>query len=360
MMTMENLLQTMFQKGASDLHISVGAPPTIRIDGDMVQLEELGRLSPQVAQRLVYALLTDEQKERFERDHELDLSFGVQGLGRVRMNVFMQKGTVASVLRNIPTKLMSFEELALPPVVRELVNIPKGLCLVTGPTGSGKSTTLASMIDFINKTRGCHILTIEDPIEFLHHHQQAVVQQREVTLDTKTFSKALRHVARERADVVLVGEMRGLETIAATLTLAETGHLVFATLHTPDAVQSINRIIDVFPHSQQAQVRAQLSFVLKAVLAQQLLPKQPPPGRVIAVEILRCTQAVSNLIREEKIHQIYSVMQTGGEFGMQTMNAALVELFKKRVVSRADIFSRTTEPKDLERLLKMYNLGGAV
>ena len=356
-MTMEGLLQTMFQRNASDLHISVGAPPSIRVDGDIMQLE-MERLTAQAARRLVYALLTDEQKERFEREHELDLSFGVQGLGRVRMNVFMQRGTVASVLRNIPTKILSFDELQLPPVVKELVNIPRGLVLVTGPTGSGKSTTLASMIDYINASRGAHILTIEDPIEFLHHHNKCIVQQREVTLDTKTFAKALRHVARERADIVLVGEMRDLETIAATLTLAETGHYVFATLHTPDSVQSVNRIIDVFPHSQQAQVRAQLSFVLKAVLAQQLLPKYPPPGRVVAVEVLKCTPAVNNLIREEKIHQIYSVIQTGGEYGMQSMNMALVELFRKKQVTKAEIMSRTTEPKDLDRLLKNAGLGG--
>jgi len=353
--TMELLLRQLFEKNASDLHITTGAPPALRIDGDVHQLE-MERLSTQMAQRLVYSLLTDEQKERFERDHELDLSFGVEGLGRVRMNVFMQRGTVATVLRNIPTEIQTFEDLLLPPVVKELIKIPKGLVLVTGVTGSGKSTTLATMIDFINTTRKAHILTVEDPIEFLHRHKESVVDQREVGMDTKTFGKALRSALRQRADVVLVGEMRDLETIAATLTLAETGHFVFATLHTPDAAQSINRIIDVFPHYQQAQIRAQLSFVLKAVISQQLLPKTPGPGRIVAVEILLCNQAVQNMIREEKVHQVYSVMQTSSESGMQTMNQALLDLYRRRYVTKAEILSRTTEVRDLERLMKM--MGG--
>ncbi|MEK7474522.1 MAG: type IV pilus twitching motility protein PilT [Candidatus Coatesbacteria bacterium] len=353
--TMEFLLRQLFEKNASDLHITTGAPPALRIDGEVHQLE-MERLSTQMAQRLIYSLLTDEQKERFERDHELDLSFGVEGLGRVRMNVFMQRGTVATVLRNIPTEIKSFEDLQVPPVVKELVKIPKGLVLITGVTGSGKSTTLATMIDWINTSRKCHILTVEDPIEFLHRHKESVVDQREVGMDTKAFGRALRSALRQRCDVVLVGEMRDLETIGATLTLAETGHLVFATLHTPDAAQSINRIIDVFPHYQQAQVRAQLSFTLKAVLSQQLLPRTPGPGRIIAVEVLLCTTAVANMIRDEKIHQVTSVIQTSSEQGMQTMNQALLELYRKRLVTKAEILSRTTEVKDLERLLKM--MGG--
>ena len=352
LLTMEELLDLMFKKNASDLHITVGSPPAIRIDGDIVQLPA-DRLTPQITQRLVYGLLTDDQKERFEREHELDLSFGVQGMGRVRMNVFMQKGTVATVLRNIPTDIKGFDELGLPPVCKELVKIPKGLVLVTGATGSGKSTSLATMIDWINTSRRCHIITVEDPIEFLHRHKEGVVEQREVGMDTKTFDKCLRQALRQRADVVLVGEMRDLETISATLTLAETGHLVFATLHTPDAVQSINRIIDVFPHYQQAQVRTQLSFVLKAVLSQQLLPRNPPPGRCIAVEVLIVTMAIANMIREEKIHQVYSAIQTGGELGMQTMNQGFVDLYRKRLVTKAEILGRATEFKDLERLLKM-------
>jgi len=352
---MEVLLQKLFELNASDLHITAGATPAFRVDGDIRQLE-MERLTPQMTQRLVYGLLTDDQKERFEREHELDLSFGVQGMGRIRMNVFMQRGTVASVLRNIPTKIRTFDELLLPPVVRELVKIPKGLVLVTGATGSGKSTTLATMIDYINETKKCHILTIEDPIEFLHRHKSAVVDQREVVMDTKTFARALRSAPRQRLDVVLVGEMRDLETIAATLTLAETGHMVFATLHTPDAVQSINRIIDVFPHYQQSQVRTQLSFVLKAVLSQQLLPRAEGVGRVIGVEVLICTVAVQNMIREEKIHQIYSAMQTGGEMGMQTMNQSFLDLWRKRLVTKQEILDRTTEVKDLERLMKM--IGG--
>ncbi len=349
--SMESLLTQLFEKNASDLHLTAGAPPALRLDGEVRQLEE-DRMSPQMTQRLIYGLLTDEQKERFEREHELDLSFGVQGLGRVRMNVFMQRGTVAAVLRNIPTQIRSFEELNLPPVVKELVKIPKGLVLVCGATGSGKSTTLASMIDFINTTRKCHILTVEDPIEFLHRHKQSVVDQREIGMDSKAFARSLRAVSRERADVVLVGEMRDLETITATLTLAETGHFVFATLHTPDAVQSINRIIDVFPHYQQQQVRTQLSFVLKAVLAQQLLAKSPGPGRVIAVEVLVCTTGIANMIREEKVHQVYSAMQTGSEQGMVTMNQALLDLYRKRVVTKQEILSRTPDPKDMERMLK--------
>ncbi len=348
--TIESLLEQLFQKNASDLHLTTGAAPALRVDGDINQLD-MERLSSQMAQRLIYGLLTDDQKERFERDHELDLSFAVQGLGRVRMNVFMQRGTVAAVLRNIPDKIRAFDELGLPPVVKELVKIPKGLVLVTGATGSGKSTTLATMLDHINATRKCHILTVEDPIEFLHQHKTAVVDQREVGQDTKAFARAIRGAGRQRLDVVLVGEMRDPETIAATLTLAETGHLVFATLHTPDAVQSVNRIIDVFEHFQQAQVRTQLSFVLKAVLSQQLLPRASGPGRVIAVEVMICTTGIANMIRDEKVHQVYSAIQTGGQLGMQTMNQALVDLFRKRLVAKQEILSRTMQLKDLERLL---------
>ncbi len=351
--TMEQLLTRLFERGSSDLHLTAGAPPAYRIDGNIEQSEGEERLSPQMVQRLIYGLLTDDQKEKFEREHELDLSFTMRDMGRIRMNVFMQRNTVAAALRNIPTKISTFDELRLPPVVKELVKIPKGLVLVTGATGSGKSTTLAAMIDYINTTRRCHILTIEDPIEFLHNHKQAVIEQREIGMDSKNFKNSLQAALRQRADVVLVGEMRDFETMEATLTLAETGQMVFATLHTPDAVQSINRIIDSFPHAQQAQVRTQLSFVLKAVLSQQLLNRHPGPGRIIAVEVLVCTTAVANMVREEKIHQVYSSMQTGAELGMQTMNQALVELVRKRLVTRQEAISRTTEVKDLERMLKM-------
>jgi len=350
---MEGLLRHLFERSASDLHISAGAAPAFRIDGELKQMDGEERLSPQMTQRLVYGLLTDDQKERYEREHELDLSFGVQGLGRIRMNVFMQRGTVAAVLRNIPTRILSFEDLQLPPVVKELSIVQKGLVLVTGVTGSGKSTTLAAMLDHINSTRKCHILTVEDPIEFVHQHKMSVVEQREVTMDTKTFDRCLRSALRQRVDVVLVGEMRDIETVSATVTLAETGHMVFATLHTPDAVQSINRIIDVFPHFQQARVRTQLSFVLKAVLSQQLLPVAHGPGRVIALEAMVCTTAIQSMIREGKTHQIYSALQTGAELGMQTMNQALVGLFQKRKVTRQEVLARTTEVSDLERLLKM-------
>ncbi len=351
-LTIEGLLTQMFEQGASDLHLTAGAPPALRIDGDIRQLE-LERLSPSQTQRLAYSLLNDEQKEKFERDHELDLSFGLAGLGRVRMNVFMQRGTVASVMRNIPSEVRSFDDLQLPPVVKEIVKIPRGLVLVTGVTGSGKSTTLAAMIDYINTNRKTHIVTIEDPIEFVHKHKSSIVDQREVMMDTKSFARSLQSALRQGTDVVLVGELRNLETIEATLTLAETGRLVFGTLHTGDAVETVNRIIDVYPHYQQAQVKVQLSFVLQAVLAQQLLPKTPGPGRVMAVEVMVVTPAIRYMIRDGKTMQIYSAIQMGGREGMQTMNAALVELYRKRVVTKQEILSRTAQVKDLDRLLKI-------
>jgi twitching motility protein PilT len=313
---------------------------------------EYEKLRPETCQQLIYSILTDEQKDRFEKEDELDISFGVEGVGRVRMNVFKQRGAVAAVLRTIPSHILTFDELGLPPVANDIVKLPKGLVLVTGPTGSGKSTTLASMIDWINSHEQSHIITVEDPIEFIHNHKMSVVNQREVGTDTKSFVNALKYVLREDPDVILVGEMRDLETISAALTIAETGHLVFATLHTPDAVQAVNRIIDVFPPGQQQQVRAQLSFVLQAVMCQQLLPKAYTSGRVLAIEVLMVNAAVRNLIREEKVHQIYSQIQTGQEYGMQTMNMALYELYRKQVVTHAEIFSRTTDAKDLQRMVK--------
>jgi twitching motility protein PilT len=281
-----------------------------------------------------------------------DISFGVEGVGRVRMNVFKQRGAVAAALRTIPSHILTFEELGLPAVVNDIVKMPKGLVLVCGPTGSGKSTTLASMIDWINSHEAAHIITIEDPIEYIHNHKMSIVNQREVGTDTKTFVNALKYVLREDPDVILIGEMRDLDTISAALTIAETGHLVFATLHTPDAVQAVNRIIDVFPPGQQQQVRAQLSFVLQAVMCQQLMPKAYTSGRCLAVEILVVTPAIRNLVREEKVHQIYSQIQTGQEFGMQTMNTALFELYQKQIVTHAEVFSRTTDAKDLQRMIK--------
>lgn len=354
MINIDTLLRVMFEKGASDLHITVGIPPMLRIDGEMVA-SEFEKLRPDDCQHIIYSILTDEQKERFERENELDISFGVEGIGRVRMNVFKQRGAVAAALRNIPMHIMTFEELGLPSVVNDIVKTPKGLILVTGPTGSGKSTTLASMIDWINGHEAGHIITIEDPIEYIHTHKNSIVNQREVGTDTSTFATALKYVLRQDPDVILVGEMRDLETISAALTIAETGHLVFGTLHTPDAVQAINRIIDVFPAHQQQQVRAQISFVLQAVLSQQLLPKAYSGGRCLALEILISNAAVKNLIREEKVHQIYSIMQTGQEYGMRTMNGSLVELYQKQLVSYNEIFARTTDPKDLQRMLQGSN-----
>ena len=351
MVTMNELLKMMFTKFASDLHITAGSPPMLRIDGNIISTET-EKLAPDMTQSLIYSILTDEQKERFERESELDVAFGVSGYGRVRMNVFKQRGTVAASLRNIPTKIPTFEELGLPQVVNNIVNISKGLVLVTGPTGSGKSTTLASMIDYINTHRKCHIVTIEDPIEFLHSHKGCIVNQRELGSDTHSFGESLRRVLRQDPDVILIGEMRDLETINAAMVISETGHLVFATLHTTDSVQTINRVIDVFPPYQQPQVRAQLSFVLQAILAQQLLPKAYGAGRVLATEVLMPTIAIRNLIREEKVHQIYSSIQTGTEFGMQTMNASLYSLYKKQLVSYNEIFARTLDSKDLERMVK--------
>jgi len=340
----------MFEKGASDLHLTVGVPPMLRIDGEITPTE-FEKLRPDDCQNIIYSILTDEQKEKFERENELDISFGVEGIGRVRMNVFKQRGAVAAALRNIPMHILSFEELGLPQVVNDIVKCPKGLILVTGPTGSGKSTTLASMIDWLNSHKAGHIITIEDPIEYIHTHKNCIVNQREVGTDTKSFADALKYVLREDPDIILIGEMRDLETISAALTIAETGHLVFATLHTPDTVQAINRIIDVFPAHQQQQVRAQISFVLQAVIAQQLLPRAYSSGRCLAAEILIVNAAVRNLIREEKVHQIYSIMQTGTEYGMRTMNQSLAELYQKQLVTYNEIFARTTDPKDLQRLV---------
>jgi twitching motility protein PilT len=351
MVNVDTLLRLMFEKNASDLHITAGAPPMLRIDG-VITATEYEKLRPEVTQQLIYSILTDEQKEKFEKDNELDISFGVEGVGRVRMNVFQQRGSIASVMRNIPSKIRTFDDLKLPPVIKDLVKLPKGLVLVTGPTGSGKSTTLAAMLDWINTNLPHHIITIEDPIEYVHAHKACIVNQREVGTDTHTFTSALKYALRQDPDVILVGEMRDLETINAALTIAETGHLVFATLHTVDAIQTINRIIDVFPSGQQQQVRAQISFVLNGVISQQLLPLANSTGRVVALEVLIPTSAVRNLIREEKIHQIYSAMQTGTESGMQTMNQALFNLYQKQLVSYDEIFSRTMDPKELLRMTK--------
>jgi twitching motility protein PilT len=313
-------------------------------------------LSPPETKQLCYSVLTDAQKHRFEENNELDLSFSVQKLSRFRANIFIQRGNISGAFRAIPYKIPTFEELGLPKIVSALSDKPRGLVLVTGPTGSGKSTTLATIIDRINQERNEHIVTIEDPIEYLHHHKGCIVNQREVGADTESFKKALKYILRQDPDVVLIGEMRDLETIEAALTVAETGHLCFATLHTNSSIQTINRIVDVFPPYQQAQIRAQLSFVLEGVLCQALLPRANGPGRTMALEVMIPNAAIRNLIREDKIHQVYSAMQVGQEkFGMQTMNQALTTLYQRRLISLEDALGRSS---DVEELRTMIGQGG--
>jgi twitching motility protein PilT len=356
---LHQLLRAMIEKGASDLHITTGSPPLLRIDGHIVPLK-LDPLSPVETKQLCYSVLTEEQKIVFEKNKELDLSFGVRNLSRFRANIFMQRGAVSGAFRSIPFKILSFDELGLPPVVTELANRPRGLVLVTGPTGSGKSTTLASIIDKINNERRQHIITIEDPIEYLHPHKRSVVNQREVGSDTSAFRVALKYVLRQDPDVVLVGEMRDLDTIEAALTIAETGHLVFATLHTNSALQSINRIVDVFPTHQQSQVRAQLSFVLEGVISQLLLPRAGAPGRVLALEVMVPNPAIRNLIREDKVHQIYTQMQVGQvKHGMQTLNQSLFSLYSRRLITLEEAMGRSNDPDELQMMIDGRAAGGA-
>lgn len=351
MANMHQLLTELVGRGGSDLHITTNSPPQIRVDGQLIPLE-MPPLNAVDTKQLCYSILTEQQKHKFEEANELDLSFGIKGLSRFRGNVFIQRGAVAGVFRVIPYKILTFEELGLPPVVKELAEKPRGLILVTGPTGSGKSTTLAAIIDKINTERHDHIVTIEDPIEYLHPHKSCVVNQREVGADTKSFKNALKYILRQDPDVVLVGEPRDLETIEAALTLAETGHLCLATLHTNSAVQTINRIVDVFPPYQQPQVRAQLSFVLEGVISQTLLPNVSGKGRVLALEVMVPNPAIRNLIREDKIHQIYSQMQVGQEkFGMQTMNQSLFSLLQKRRISLDVGMARSSDPDELKQML---------
>jgi twitching motility protein PilT len=352
MITVEELLQQLVERGGSDLHITAGSPPKIRIDGKLISTEH-NVLDPETAQKLVYSVLDNEQVARFERDLELDMSFGVAGLGRFRTNAFLQRGAVGSVMRIIPFEIKSAEELGLDmPLIEQLCGLPKGLILVTGATGSGKSTTLASMVDHINRSRNEHIMTIEDPIEFVHRNKGCLINQREVGTDTLSFPNALRHVLRQDPDVVLIGEMRDQATIEAALTLSETGHLTLASLHTSDAVQTINRIIDVFPAYQQSQIRTQLSFVLSAVFSQQLLPKADGRGRVLAAEVMVANSAIRSLVREDKAHQIYSIIQTGGKLGMSTMNQALFDLVQSKQVTYEECLARSSEPDDLKRLFQ--------
>jgi twitching motility protein PilT len=349
---LHQLLRVMIEKGASDLHITTGTPPLLRIDGSMVPLR-LPPLGPIDTKQLCFSVLSEEQRAHFEKHNELDLSFGVKALSRFRANIYMQRGAVAGAFRAIPFKILSFDELGLPPILADFANKPSGLVLVTGPTGSGKSTTLAAIIDKINSEQRLHILTVEDPIEYLHNHKLSIVNQREVGSDTEGFKTALKYVLRQDPDVVLIGELRDLETIEAALTISETGHLVFATLHTNSAVSTVNRIIDVFPPHQQGQVRTKLSFVLQGVASQQLLPRMGVPGRVLALEVLLPNAAIRNLIREDKVHQIYSQMQVGQDkFGMQTLNQSLYALYQKKLISQEEAMGRSMEPDELRMMME--------
>src|SRR5213595_2706481 len=349
--TLHQLLKTMVERGGSDLHITTNSPPQIRIDGKLTPLDMPPLAAPETKQ-LAYSVLTDAQKHRFEENLELDISFGIKGLARFRATIFNQRGATAAVYRQIPYEILGFKELGLPVVVEEICNKPRGLVLVTGPTGSGKSTTLAAMIDKINRERHEHIITVEDPIEFVHEHKGCLVNQREVFSDTQSFAQSLKHVLRQDPDIVLIGEMRDLETIEASLVVAETGHLAFSTLHTNCAVQTINRIIDVFPPHQQAQVRAQLSLVLQAVISQQLIPRRDGRGRVLAAEVMIPNAAIRNLIREEKVHQIYSQMQVGqSKFGMQTMSQALIGLVQRNLITPEEAIGNATEADEVRMML---------
>lgn len=349
----EELLKIMVEKKASDLHITAGSPPQLRIDGRLVKAKGDEILTVERTKELTYSLLSQEAIKEFETNLELDMSFGIEGLSRFRLNVYQQRGAVGCAIRRIPYQIMSLQECGLPvKTVTQLCHKPKGLVLVTGATGSGKSTTLAAMINMINQEKDRHIITVEDPIEYTFKNLKSVIEQREVGGDTHSFEQALRHILREDPDVILIGEMRDLETIQSALNIAETGHLVFATLHTSDSVQTVNRVVDVFPAHQQQQVRTQLSFVLLSILAQQLIPRGASGGRVLATEVLIANHAVRSLIREGKTHQIYSVIQTAQREGMRTMNQALYELCLQGVISQDEAMGRTTEPEDLERLFR--------
>ncbi len=358
--TLHQLLKVMIDNGASDLHITSNTPPQLRIDGSMVPLKT-DKLGPIDTKQLCYSIMTDAQKMRFEEDQELDLSFGVKDLARFRANIFMQRGAVAGAFRLVPYQIRPLAELGVPAVAQTLCNKPRGLVLVTGPTGSGKSTTLASMIDYINTNKRGHIITIEDPIEYLHHHKGCLVNQREIGADSQSFSRALKHILRQDPDVVLVGEMRDLETIEAALVIAETGHLAFATLHTNDSVQTINRVVDVFPAHQQAQIRLVLSFVLEGVLCQNLIPKIGG-GRVMACEVMIPNAAIRNLIREDKLQQVKSQMQIGQtRYGMQTLNQSLCDLFLRQLISLDDAMGASSDLDELKTLIaaSQQDPGGA-
>jgi len=350
MTNLRDLLQEMIENRASDLHISAGIPPMFRVDGE-IRKSSHPIISPEESKQIAYSVLTEEQQKRFENEKELDFSFGVQGLSRFRANVFLQRGVTSIAIRQIPFEILDFRTLGLPPVVEGLSTKQKGLMLVTGPTGSGKSTTLASIINKINNERYAHVITIEDPIEYIHQHNKCIVNQREVKADTENFATALKHVLRQDPDVILIGEMRDLETMQAALTIAETGHLALATLHTNSTFESINRIVDMFPPNQQPQVRAQLAFVLEGVITQQLVPHMSGKGRVLIAEVMVCTPAIRATIRDDKIHQIYGLMQAGHKYGMQTMNQALFQSFVNRQISGDEAFRRSSDPIELEQMM---------
>ncbi|MFH1686601.1 MAG: type IV pilus twitching motility protein PilT [bacterium] len=349
MISLRDLLEQMVKMDASDLHLTVGAPPVVRVDGKLVRLQH-DRLTGEQTRKLSYSMLSEKQKLKFEQNSELDFSFGIESMSRFRCNMFMQRGNVAVVLRQIPYEIRSFDSLGLPKVVAEFSKLPRGLVLVTGPTGSGKSTTLAAVIDKINKERPVHIITVEDPIEYLHRHQTALVNQREVYSDTSSFASALKYALREDPDVVLVGEMRDLETIESALSIAETGHLAFATLHTNSAAESINRIVDSFPSNQQEQVRISLSFSLQAIVSQTLIPKIGG-GRSMAQEILVATPAIRALIRDDKVHQMYSMIQSGQKYGMKTMNQSLAELYTTGKITLNDAMNYSHQTQELGEML---------
>jgi len=362
--TLNELLKAMVEQGGSDLHVTTNSPPQVRVDGVLNPLNH-PPLTPTETKQLAYSILTDNQKHRLEENLEIDFSFGIKGLARFRANVFHQRGAIAAAFRQIPYEIRGFRELGLPPIVEKLCEKPRGLILVTGPTGSGKSTTLAAMIDKVNRERQEHIVTIEDPVEYLHSHKKCIVNQRELHADTHSFSNALRSALRQDPDVVLIGEMRDFETVEAALRIAETGHLTFATLHTNSAAQTINRIVDIFPAHQQGQIRVQLSFVLEGIMCQSLLPRVGGKGRALAMEILVPNAAIRNLIREDKVHQIYGMMQTGqARYGMQTFNQSLASLYFRRMITLQTAMARSSYPDELQEIIARGptalspNLGG--
>jgi twitching motility protein PilT len=352
MINLREMLEQMVKMGASDLHLTVGSPPVVRVDGKLQRLP-MDIMTAEETKKLAYSMLNEKQKTKFEQNSELDFSFGIESMSRFRANMFMQRGNIAVALRQIPYKIMTFEELGLPKVMQDFATLPRGLVLVTGPTGSGKSTTLAAVIDKINRERPVHIITVEDPIEYLHRHQAAVINQREVYSDTPSFASALKYALREDPDVVLVGEMRDLETIESALSISETGHLAFATLHTNSCAETINRIVDVFPTNQQEQIRVALSFTLQAVVSQILIPRVGG-GRVLAMEIMIATPAIRAIVRDDKIHQLYSMIQSGQKYGMKTMNQSLAELYLSGKITVNDAMSYSSNTQELGEMLSRH------